>query len=326
MQTLAAPLSSAAHGSPAAAASQGVVAQLQRSAIYREYQSAFEATTGLPMALRRAGSFQSPLHGSRRANPFCALMAGANKSCAACLQLQQRAETEAVAGPRTLECFAGLSESSIPIRNGEQVIGFLQTGQVFLRRPTPARFARMLRQLAEWGVEVDRARIEAAYFRTRVLAKAQYGAVVRLLGIFGQQLAAMSNQVMVSEAHAELPVIARARAFIAAQHTEELSLASVARAANMSAFHFCKVFKRVTGLTFTAYLARVRVETVKRLLLKPHARMSEAAYAAGFQSLSQFNRVFHRVAGESPSCYHERLHGKARGATVMVALALPHAA
>jgi AraC-like DNA-binding protein len=78
---------------------------------------------------------------------------------------------------------------------------------------------------------------------------------------------------------------------------------------NMSAFYFCKMFKKATGMTFTDYLARVRVEKVKNLLLNPHKRVSEAAYEAGFQSLSQFNRVFRRIAGESPSAYRERLHG-----------------
>jgi AraC-like DNA-binding protein len=39
--------------------------------------------------------------------------------------------------------------------------------------------------------------------------------------------------------------------------------------------------------------------------------VSEAAFEAGFQSLSQFNRVFHRIAGESPSIYRDRLHGAA---------------
>jgi len=77
----------------------------------------------------------------------------------------------------------------------------------------------------------------------------------------------------------------------------------------MSAFYFCKIFKKATGLTFTDYLARVRVEKVKNLLLNPHRRVSEAAYEAGFQSLSQFNRVFRRIAGESPSIYREKLHG-----------------
>jgi AraC-like DNA-binding protein len=37
--------------------------------------------------------------------------------------------------------------------------------------------------------------------------------------------------------------------------------------------------------------------------------VSEAAYEAGFQSLSQFNRVFLRIVGESPSAYRERIHG-----------------
>jgi AraC-like DNA-binding protein len=72
------------------------------------------------------------------------------------------------------------------------------------------------------------------------------------------------------------------------------------------------VFKRATGLTFTDYVARSRVESVKRMLLNPHTRVSEAAYAAGFQSLSQFNRVFRRVAGESPTAYRDRRHRPAQ--------------
>ena len=77
----------------------------------------------------------------------------------------------------------------------------------------------------------------------------------------------------------------------------------VARAANMSAFYFCKVFKAATGLTFTHYVARARIERTKRMLLNPHTRISEAAYEAGFQSLSQFNRVFRRVTGQSPTVW-----------------------
>jgi len=46
---------------------------------------------------------------------------------------------------------------------------------------------------------------------------------------------------------------------------------------------------------------------VKHRLLDVNMRVSEAAYASGFQSLSQFNRVFLRVAGEPPSIYRERL-------------------
>ena len=126
--------------------------------------------------------------------------------------------------------------------------------------------------------------------------------------IFSQHLAAVSNQLMVREEKAEAPMIARARSYIAEHQSEELSLKEVARAVNTSAFYFCKMFKQATGLTFTDYLARVRVEKVKNLLLNPHKRVSEAAFEAGFQSLSQFNRVFKKIEGMSPSDFREQLH------------------
>jgi AraC-like DNA-binding protein len=77
----------------------------------------------------------------------------------------------------------------------------------------------------------------------------------------------------------------------------------------MSPYYFCKLFKQTTGLGFNEYLARTRTESVKQMLLNPHTHVGEAGFAAGFQSLSQFNRVFRRVAGEAPSRYRLRLHG-----------------
>jgi len=286
-----------------------LASHLKNSGIYRDYQKAFEATTGFPLAIRAVGSFQPPLHGSRHINRFCALMARRSKSCSACLQLQQRVETEAREEATTLECFAGLSDSAVPIRVGERVVAFLQTGQVLRQKPSEAQFTRTLRQLGDWGTAAEVRQLKAAYFETRVVVRAQYDSVLRLLSIFAQHLSALSNQLMVRESTAESPAVVKARAFIVDRQSEEISLSQVSQAVNMSAFYFCKVFKKATGLTFTAYLARVRVETVKTLLLNPHKRVSEAAYEAGFQSLSQFNRVFRRIVGEAPSDYRDKMHG-----------------
>src|ERR1035438_4311580 len=76
---------------------------LQKSEIFHDYQKAFQTTTGLPLAIRAAGSFQAPMHGNRNANPFCSLMTNRNKSCSSCLQLQQRMEDGNREGPTTLE-------------------------------------------------------------------------------------------------------------------------------------------------------------------------------------------------------------------------------
>ncbi len=289
--------------------SRAIVAQLKRSQIFRDYEQAFRETTGLPITLRPIEAFDLPHHGDPKENKFCLLMAQSNHSCAACLQLQKKVEEEARLEPKTLKCFAGLCDSAVPVRVGENLVAFLQTGQILQHSPKKTEFAKATRQILQWGTDVDLKKLEEAYFQTRVVTKKQYESILRLLTIFAQHLSGLSNQLMVKEAASESPQMTKARAFIAEHQAEELSLSQVASAVNMSAFYFCKTFKKATGMTFTEYLARVRVEKVKNLLLNPHKRVSEAAYEAGFQSLSQFNRVFRRIAGESPTVYRERLHG-----------------
>ena len=285
--------------------------RLKQSKIYREYERAFRDTTGLPLNLRSIEAFDLAHRGDPNENPFCALMAQSNQSCAACLQMQKKIEDQASLEPKTLRCFAGLCDSAVPVRVGENLIAFLNTGQILLHKPSHQQFAKTTRNLLKWGAEVDLKRLEEAYFHTRVVSKNQYESVLRLLAVFSQHLSSLSNELMVKEAAGESPAMMRARVYIAARHTDELTLGEVAKAVNMSAFYFCKIFKKTTGMTFTGYLARVRIEKVKNLMLNPHKRISEAAYETGFQSLSQFNRVFRRLAGESPSKYRERLRSSA---------------
>lgn len=283
--------------------SRALVEQLKRSTIYRDYETAFRETTGLPFNLRAVQAFDLPHHGDPKENPFCALMARTNQSCAACLQLQRKVEEQAQLEPKTLKCFAGLCDSAVPVRVGENLVAFLQTGQILLHQPNKNEFKKVARDLINMGVEVDLKRLEEAYFQTRVLEKKQYDAMLRLLTIFAQHLSSLSNQLMVSAQQVESPMVSRAKLYITEHQNEEISLRQVAASVNTSAFYFCKMFKQATGLTFTDYLARVRIEKVKNLLLNPHKRVSEVAYEVGFQSLSQFNRVFRRVTGKSPTVW-----------------------
>ena len=287
--------------------SHALVEQLKRSDIYRDYAQAFRDTTGLPFNLRAIEAFDLPHHGDPKESPFCSLMAQTNQSCAACLQLQRKVEVEAQLEPKTLKCFAGLCDSAVPVRVGDNLVAFLQTGQILLHQPNKREFKKLTRELINYGVETDLKRLEEAYFQTRVLKKKQYDAVLRLLTIFAQHLASLSNQLMVTAEQVESPLVNRAKLFITEHQDEEVSLRQVAAAVNTSAFYFCKMFKQATGLTFTDYLARTRIEKVKNLLLNPHKRISEVAYETGFQSLSQFNRVFRRVTGQSPTVWRAKL-------------------
>ena len=281
--------------------------QLKRSQIYRDYEYAFRETTGLPLRLRAVEAFDLTHRGDPKESPFCALMAQGNQSCSACLRVQKRVEEDARLESKTLQCFAGMYETAVPVRVGEKLIAFLQTGQVLLHEPDAAHFAKTARAAHNFETTMDLKRLEEAYFQSRVLTTRQYAAIVQLLEIFAQHLASLSNQFVLREVNAEAPAIKRARAIITERHRDDLSLEKLAKAVNMSTCYFCKVFKAATGMTFTDYLALVRVEEVKNLMLNPQLRISEAAFEAGFQSLSQFNRVFRRVAGEAPTAYRERI-------------------
>jgi len=163
--------------------------------------------------------------------------------------------------------------------------------------------------VVEWGVEVDRETLRAAYFGSKVVPAKQHDAIVKLLTIFAQHLSMLSNQVVVQHENAEPPVITRAKEYIQEHQTENLRLGHVARACNTSTFYFCKMFKKVTGINFTDYLSRVRIEKSKNLLLNPNLRVSEIAFEVGFQSLTHFNRVFKKILGQSPTEYRAQLLG-----------------
>jgi AraC-like DNA-binding protein len=288
---------------------RGLIEALVSSKIFQEYEKAFTEATGLPVALRPVETWQLPHHGKRNEGPFCSLISQKSRACASCLSVQESLSELASEEAHTIGCPNGLCDTAVPVRLGDRLIGFLQTGQVFRKKPSEAQFDRTARQVADWGVDVDRDTLHDAYFATRVVPSKQHEATVKLLTIFAQHLSMLSNQVVVQQENAEPPVIARAKEFIQEHQTENLRLGHVAKACNTSTFYFCKMFKKVTGINFTDYLSRVRIEKSKNLLLNPNLRVSEIAFEVGFQSLTHFNRVFKKILGQSPTEYRVQLLG-----------------
>jgi AraC-like DNA-binding protein len=292
---------------PTTSRHQKVVESLAASPRFREYQQAFRDATGLPLTLRPVGGWQLSHQGDPRQNAFCGLMSQANRSCSACLQMQQRVCDGANEKSCTLKCTFGFYETSVAVRIGHETIAHLQTGQVLFKAPTPEQTQRAVKQLEAWGLHLDAAEVKRIYQATKVIRQNEYQARVRLLEFFADQLAALANQIVVQQEHAEPEQITRARRFIEANYQEEMDLSTVARSAGMSRFYFCKTFKKVTGVNYTKYVTRVRVEKAKHLLLNRNFRISEIAYEVGFQSLAHFNRAFRSIACETPSEFRSHL-------------------
>jgi two-component system, response regulator YesN len=104
-----------------------------------------------------------------------------------------------------------------------------------------------------------------------------------------------------SRNRAEPVEVWKTRKFIEEHSGEALSLRRVAKAANIHPNYLSEKFKQVTGMNFVEYVTHTRFKEACRLLRDGDLRISEIAFAAGFQSLSQFNRVFKRLCGKSPT-------------------------
>ena len=115
-----------------------------------------------------------------------------------------------------------------------------------------------------------------------------------------------------SQNRAEPVEIWKTRKFIEEYSGEELSLRRVAKAVNIHPNYLSERFKQVTGMNFVEYVARIRFEKACKLLHDGALRISEIAFAAGFQSLSQFNRVFKKLCGKSPTQFRAAKRGVRR--------------
>jgi AraC-like DNA-binding protein len=296
-------------------ANRELVDALRRSKLFRDYERVFGEATGLPLALRPLEFWQLAHHGKRHENPFCALLAEDPKSLAVCLQAHEEMVRHTGVLPSTVTCPFGLTETAVPLQLGDKTIGYLRVGQVLRGSPNRSDTLKVGRKLTRIGARFT-APIRRAWEKNPCLPPERYGAIVRLLSFFAEQLSALSNQLLVEQQNEEPLLVAKARSYIDQHKTEQISLAGVAAAAGASIFHFSKVFHKSTGLTFTDYVARVRVEGARTQLLNPNARINEVAFDSGFQSITQFNRTFKRVFGHSPSQFRARLHPTKRARPV----------
>src|SRR5215468_413276 len=92
----------------------------------------------------------------------------------------------------------------------------------------------------------------------------------------------------------------RVALWLEAHAHEPLDLERVARQGGVSAFHFLRLFARVTGVTPHQYLVRARLRRAAKLLAQGSLPVGAIAYEVGFGDLSNFVRTFRRAAGRAP--------------------------
>jgi len=104
-------------------------------------------------------------------------------------------------------------------------------------------------------------------------------------------------------------VIQKAVVLINQRYWDRLSLRRLASDTGISPYRLSHRFHEVMGISFRAYLLRVRLERAKHLLAHSRASITEVAQAAGFGDLPRFDKLFKRDTGVTPSTYRSRRRG-----------------
>ena len=93
--------------------------------------------------------------------------------------------------------------------------------------------------------------------------------------------------------------------YVQKEFSDDISLKKAAALIHLSESAFCKFFKRASGKTFSDYTHEIRIAHACHLLIETDQSISSIAFAAGFESLTYFNRIFLKKKLLRPGAYRK---------------------
>ena len=102
--------------------------------------------------------------------------------------------------------------------------------------------------------------------------------------------------------------ILKVKNHISKYYMDEIRLGTLADIAGMSPSAFSRFFKLHTGRNLTDYIIDIRLGAASRMLVDTSRSVSEISFNCGFNNLSNFNRIFKKKKGCSPTAFRENYH------------------
>ncbi len=91
--------------------------------------------------------------------------------------------------------------------------------------------------------------------------------------------------------------------FLSTGYQQTIELEKVAEIAHMHPSAFCRFFKEKTGKSLSQYLNDMRIGYACRLIIEGNLPVSQICFESGFNNLSNFNRIFKKETGLTPTQY-----------------------
>lgn len=179
---------------------------------------------------------------------------------------------------------------------------------------TPLLPIKRLFERARKGVAFTPETIEKVYPLLNSLSstKDKFYSVINFLTLLYELSLADDTRELASSSFAKVDVdsesrrILKVKEYINKHYTEEIRLAEMADLVGMSTTSFSRFFKLRSGKTLSDYVVEMRLGVAARQLVDTTNSVSEICYGCGFNTLSNFNRLFRKYKGCSPTEFREK--------------------
>jgi AraC-like DNA-binding protein/ligand-binding sensor protein len=280
---------------------------LARSSLVRQSLLEFRRVTGLAAKLVPPGIPARLVRFGPQDNELCRAVACNPEGCRDCYEAQVKLLRRLgnKLKPQQVCCQGGLVLLAVPIVVAGQHAGTILGGKVRAGCGRENAFEAMIPVLRRQHRGADLRRLRTAHYGVPALSASQLRSAVRLLDMLARLFAEILARPPAPHPSSDPACVIEARQFVRLHLAERFSTRDAAQAMHLSVSYFCRRFHRLGGMTFHEFVAQERVQAASHSLRTTHQRIGEIAFATGFQSLSDFNRVFKVHTGLTPTDFRQ---------------------
>jgi AraC-like DNA-binding protein len=185
----------------------------------------------------------------------------------------------------------------------------------FLSRNPFFSLRKMLKE-ARKGLSFPMDAIMRVYQQLDTLSSVKDGfyAVMQFMSVLYELSRCEGARTLATSSYAKIEVesdsrrVLKVKNFISKNYMDDIRLATLADIAGMSPSAFSRFFKLHTGRNLSDYIIEMRLGYASRMLVDTAKSIAEISFQSGFNNLSNFNRIFKKRKGCSPSEFRENYH------------------